>query len=54
MAETPNALPGGYKLHEYRIESVLGVGGFGLGGRRRAIVCASSIAMARLPVRPSR
>lgn len=30
MAETHNALPGGYTLHEYRIESVLGVGGFGL------------------------
>ncbi len=30
MAETHNALPGGYALHEYRIESVLGVGGFGL------------------------
>ena len=30
MAETPNALPNGYALHEYRIESVLGVGGFGL------------------------
>jgi serine/threonine protein kinase len=30
MAETLNALPNGYALHEYRIESVLGVGGFGL------------------------
>lgn len=30
MAEALNALPGGYTLHEYRIESVLGVGGFGL------------------------
>ncbi len=30
MAETINALPGGYALNEYRIESVLGVGGFGL------------------------
>jgi serine/threonine protein kinase len=26
----PNALPAGYALHEYRIEKVLGVGGFGL------------------------
>src|SRR5919109_4714625 len=25
-----NALPAGYALHEYRIEKVLGVGGFGL------------------------
>ena len=27
---TPNALPAGYALQEYRIEKVLGVGGFGL------------------------
>ena len=27
---TTNALPAGYALHEYRIEKVLGVGGFGL------------------------
>jgi serine/threonine protein kinase len=27
---TANALPAGYALHEYRIEKVLGVGGFGL------------------------
>src|SRR5688572_31065121 len=26
----PNALPTGYSLQEYRIEKVLGVGGFGL------------------------
>ena len=26
----PNALPAGYTLQEYRIEHVLGVGGFGL------------------------
>jgi serine/threonine protein kinase len=30
MPETANALPKGYALHEYRIESVLGAGGFGL------------------------
>jgi len=30
MAEAANALPAGYALHEYRIESVLGAGGFGL------------------------
>ena len=30
MPETANALPRGYALHEYRIESVLGAGGFGL------------------------
>ncbi len=29
-AETANALPSGYALNEYRIESVLGAGGFGL------------------------
>ncbi|HKU47309.1 MAG TPA: serine/threonine-protein kinase, partial [Burkholderiales bacterium] len=28
--EVANALPSGYALHEYRIESVLGAGGFGL------------------------
>src|SRR5712691_3517252 len=28
--ELPNALPAGYALQEYRIERVLGVGGFGL------------------------
>ena len=30
MSEASNALPRGYALHEYRIESVLGAGGFGL------------------------
>ncbi len=30
MPEVANALPSGYALHEYRIESVLGAGGFGL------------------------
>lgn len=30
MPEVSNALPPGYALHEYRIESVLGAGGFGL------------------------
>lgn len=30
MPEVANALPRGYALHEYRIESVLGAGGFGL------------------------
>ena len=30
MADTSNALPGGYRLNEYRIDSVLGAGGFGL------------------------
>src|SRR5262249_190377 len=30
MPEATNALPKGYALHEYRIESVLGAGGFGL------------------------
>jgi len=30
MAEATNALPSGYSLHEYRIDSVLGTGGFGL------------------------
>jgi hypothetical protein len=30
MSEVSNALPPGYALHEYRIESVLGAGGFGL------------------------
>jgi hypothetical protein len=30
MPEVANALPRGYALHEYRIESVLGTGGFGL------------------------
>ncbi len=30
MPDAANALPEGYALHEYRIESVLGVGGFGL------------------------
>src|SRR5215510_8909078 len=30
MAEAANALPRGHTLHEYRIESVLGTGGFGL------------------------
>lgn len=30
MSEVANALPPGYALHEYRIESVLGAGGFGL------------------------
>ena len=30
MPEVANALPKGYALHEYRIESVLGAGGFGL------------------------
>jgi serine/threonine protein kinase len=30
MSEIANALPPGYALHEYRIESVLGAGGFGL------------------------
>jgi hypothetical protein len=29
-AEAANALPKGYTLHEYRIDSVLGTGGFGL------------------------
>lgn len=30
MTASAQALPSGYALHEYRIESVLGVGGFGL------------------------
>src|SRR5687768_8647733 len=30
MPEAANALPRGYSLHEYRIDSVLGAGGFGL------------------------
>jgi hypothetical protein len=30
MPEATNALPSGYSLHEYRIDSVLGAGGFGL------------------------
>ena len=30
MPEVANALPRGYALHEYRIDSVLGAGGFGL------------------------
>ena len=30
MADVVNALPGGYVLHEYRIDSLLGAGGFGL------------------------
>ena len=30
MPEAANALPTGYSLHEYRIDSVLGAGGFGL------------------------
>jgi hypothetical protein len=30
MPEAANALPRGYALHEYRIDSVLGAGGFGL------------------------
>lgn len=30
MAEAANALPAGYALHEYRIDAVLGAGGFGL------------------------
>ncbi len=30
MPEVANALPCGYELHEYRVESVLGAGGFGL------------------------
>jgi serine/threonine protein kinase len=30
MPEVANALPAGYALHEYRVESVLGAGGFGL------------------------
>ena len=30
MPEAANALPRGYALHEYRIDSVLGTGGFGL------------------------
>lgn len=30
MPEVANALPSGFSLHEYRIESVLGAGGFGL------------------------
>lgn len=30
MSEVANALPAGYALHEYRVESVLGAGGFGL------------------------
>ena len=30
MPEAANALPRGYSLHEYRVESVLGAGGFGL------------------------
>jgi len=30
MPEATNALPAGYALHEYRINSVLGAGGFGL------------------------
>ena len=30
MPEAANALPKGYALHEYRIDSVLGAGGFGL------------------------
>jgi serine/threonine protein kinase len=30
LPEVTNALPKGYALHEYRIESLLGAGGFGL------------------------
>src|SRR5882672_4160453 len=30
MPDVANALPRGYALHEYRVESVLGAGGFGL------------------------
>ena len=30
MPEVANALPSGYSLHEYRIDSLLGAGGFGL------------------------
>ncbi|HET9403707.1 MAG TPA: serine/threonine-protein kinase [Burkholderiales bacterium] len=30
MADTANALPRGYALHEYRVEALLGAGGFGL------------------------
>ena len=30
MPEVANALPRGYALNEYRVESVLGAGGFGL------------------------
>ncbi|MBI2296717.1 MAG: serine/threonine protein kinase [Betaproteobacteria bacterium] len=30
MSEASNALPHGYALHEYRVESVLGAGGFGM------------------------
>ena len=30
MPEDANALPRGYSLHEYRVESVLGTGGFGV------------------------
>jgi hypothetical protein len=30
MPEVDNALPSGYSLHEYRIDSLLGAGGFGL------------------------
>src|SRR5262245_20349928 len=30
MPEAATALPRGYALHEYRIDSVLGAGGFGL------------------------
>lgn len=30
MAEAANSLPKGYTLHEYRIDSLLGAGGFGL------------------------
>src|SRR5688572_64072 len=30
MPEVANALPKGYAVHEYRIDSVLGAGGFGL------------------------
>ncbi|OGA24896.1 MAG: hypothetical protein A3I02_12840 [Betaproteobacteria bacterium RIFCSPLOWO2_02_FULL_67_26] len=30
MPEAANALPSGYTLHEYRIDAVLGAGGFGL------------------------
>ena len=30
MSKKSNTLPIGYRLHQYRIESVLGAGGFGI------------------------
>ena len=30
MIKKSNTLPNGYRLHQYRIESVLGAGGFGI------------------------